>query len=244
MFCTKCGNTISKETKFCTKCGAPVANNSVSGKREVPAKSKKSRILVNLLFVLLSLLIIALIAGMGYFVFKNFPSPFSSNKTVEHEETEWKTEKSKDDDEKKEEEDTSSNSKEEGSMSQEQEETSGAEQPSKTEVQPGQPIENGIQPSQPPNSAMAGFMISDSAVRYLAKEDLYGLSKEQLRIARNEIYARHGRKFKDEALQDYFNSQEWYMPLIEADEFDKMVKLSDVERKNLDLIKSVENSIP
>ncbi|MFC4805256.1 YARHG domain-containing protein [Filifactor villosus] len=244
MFCTKCGNTISKETKFCTKCGAPVANNSVSGKREVPAKSKKSGILVNLLFVLLSLLIIALIAGMGYFVFKNFPSPFSSNKTVEHEETEWKTEKSKDDDEKKEEEDTSSNSKEEGSMSQEQEETSGAEQPSKTEVQPGQSIENGIQPSQPPNSAMAGFMISDSAVRYLAKEDLYGLSKEQLRIARNEIYARHGRKFKDEALQDYFNSQEWYMPLIEADEFDKMVKLSDVERKNLDLIKSVENSMP
>ncbi|MDO4794128.1 MAG: zinc-ribbon domain-containing protein, partial [Filifactor alocis] len=140
MFCTKCGNTISKETKFCTKCGAPVASNTVSSKREVAAKSKKSGILVNLLFVLLSLLIIAVIAGMGYFVFKNFPSPFSSNKTVEQEETAWKTDESKDDDEKKEDEGSSSSSDEEGSSTQqEQEGTFGPEQPSQTGIQPNQP---------------------------------------------------------------------------------------------------------
>lgn len=238
MFCKKCGNAISKETKFCTRCGAPVINN----KGEQPAK--KNAVLINLFFVLLSLLIIAVIAGMGYFVITNFPSPFSSKKTVEQEETVWKTEKSKEEDKKKEDGNSSTSSnEEEGSKLQ----IPDSEQPSQGEMQSnqsGQSEQNGIQTSQPSDSASEGFMISDSAMRYLAKEDLNGLNKEQLRIARNEIYARHGRKFKDEVLQEYFNSQEWYMPLIEADEFDKMVKLSDVERKNLDLIKSVENSMP
>ena len=34
-----------------------------------------------------------------------------------------------------------------------------------------------------------GFIIPDSSTRYLTEDDLIGLSKEQLEIARNEIYA-------------------------------------------------------
>lgn len=37
------------------------------------------------------------------------------------------------------------------------------------------------------------YVLPDSANRKLKKSDLKGLSKEELRIARNEIYARHGR---------------------------------------------------
>lgn len=54
------------------------------------------------------------------------------------------------------------------------------------------------------------YVLPDSANRKLKKSDLKGLSKEELRIARNEIYARHGRMFDDKNLQKYFDSQSWY----------------------------------
>ena len=34
----------------------------------------------------------------------------------------------------------------------------------------------------------------------------------QLRIARNEIYARNGRFFRDEELKAYFSKYSWYQP--------------------------------
>ncbi|WP_304406491.1 YARHG domain-containing protein, partial [uncultured Clostridium sp.] len=39
------------------------------------------------------------------------------------------------------------------------------------------------------------FIIPDSSIRYLSEDDLRGLNKDQLEIARNEIYARHGYQF-------------------------------------------------
>lgn len=50
---------------------------------------------------------------------------------------------------------------------------------------------------------------SFSSIKELKKSDLEDLSKSELRLARNEIYARHGRRFQDQELQDYFDSQEW-----------------------------------
>lgn len=50
------------------------------------------------------------------------------------------------------------------------------------------------------------YKCPDSNVRYLTDADLESFSKEDCKIARNEIYARHGRKFNDEFLQEYFNS--------------------------------------
>ena len=53
----------------------------------------------------------------------------------------------------------------------------------------------------------AAYVLPDSNSRYLSYADLEGLSAEQLRIARNEIYARHGRMFNSKELRDYFNSK-------------------------------------
>ncbi len=36
------------------------------------------------------------------------------------------------------------------------------------------------------------YVLPDSSTRYLTKADLEGLTKEECRIARNEIYARYG----------------------------------------------------
>ncbi|MBN1574430.1 MAG: YARHG domain-containing protein [Deltaproteobacteria bacterium] len=50
----------------------------------------------------------------------------------------------------------------------------------------------------------------DQMSRYITVSELGGCSCWELRILRNEIYARHGRKFKSKDLQDYFAGQPWY----------------------------------
>jgi hypothetical protein len=70
--------------------------------------------------------------------------------------------------------------------------------------------------------------------RLLTVDDLRGLSKQELRIMRNEIYARHGRKFKSQDLRDYFSAQDWYKPLYDE------VPLNDIEKKNVAFIQKYE----
>lgn len=60
---------------------------------------------------------------------------------------------------------------------------------------------------------------------------------EDLRVLRNEIYARRGRVFKDPELQKYFAVQAWYVP--NPDFKDEM--LSEVESENLKKIKAAED---
>lgn len=87
------------------------------------------------------------------------------------------------------------------------------------------------------------LILPDSDCMYYSEADLQYLSKEELRLARNEIYARHGRKFESEDLNAYFNSQPWYHGYLSADEFDDAV-FNGYEKANLDLIKQVESSKP
>ena len=83
------------------------------------------------------------------------------------------------------------------------------------------------------------YILPYSSARRLTKSDLYGLSAEELRYARNEIYARHGRRFSDEELQDYFDSKEWYRGTIDPEDF-KESELTDTETANRDLILEYE----
>ena len=61
-------------------------------------------------------------------------------------------------------------------------------------------------------------------------------------MQKNEIYARHGRKFQSAELQNYFNSKSWYSGTIEAADFDESV-LNDFEKKNAELLSSKEFSM-
>lgn len=83
------------------------------------------------------------------------------------------------------------------------------------------------------------FILPGSDSRYLSEEDLEGLTAEECRIARNELYARHGRIFTDEALQAYFESLDWYVPQIHPDDFDESM-LNEYEVANRDLIVEYE----
>jgi len=90
------------------------------------------------------------------------------------------------------------------------------------------------QPAPPPVAA-GGFLFADSDRRSLTRAELSGLTTAQLRIARNEIYARKGRFFRDQQLAAYFARMPWYKPHA----WD--VTLSAIEQANVKLIQSMEH---
>lgn len=52
------------------------------------------------------------------------------------------------------------------------------------------------------------YIFPQSHTRLLTGEELESISPDQLRVARNEIYARHGRQFTSPDLQTYFEARE------------------------------------
>jgi hypothetical protein len=66
--------------------------------------------------------------------------------------------------------------------------------------------------AQPERGYDEGFIFPDSSERRLTRDDLAPYTAYQLRIARNEIYARNGRFFRDEELKAYFSKYSWYQP--------------------------------
>lgn len=87
--------------------------------------------------------------------------------------------------------------------------------------------------SENPN---AGFIFPDSDRRRLSAADLADLSAGELRIARNEIFARRGRMFVGLDLSFYFSQFTWYAPTAPE------VTLSDIEKTNVGLIVNAEHS--
>lgn len=94
-------------------------------------------------------------------------------------------------------------------------------------------------------SADSSFIFESSSTTLLTNGELDGLTKEQLRLARNEIYARHGYIFSSQDLNEYFSGKTWYQPSSQFDDS----QLTEVEKANINFIKSYEeyvttNSIP
>lgn len=72
--------------------------------------------------------------------------------------------------------------------------------------------------------------------RLLEKKELLDKTKEELMIMRNEPFAAYGYIFKNKFLKNYFVSKEWYDPQFD----DVSERLSEIEKKNIQLIKQVE----
>jgi hypothetical protein len=83
------------------------------------------------------------------------------------------------------------------------------------------------------------YILPDSASRELTDADVEGLTLQEINYAKNEIYARHGRKFDSQELQDYFNSKSWYSGTIDPDDFSDDM-LSSVEKKNAEFLHDKE----
>ncbi len=80
------------------------------------------------------------------------------------------------------------------------------------------------------------YIFSNSDSAYLSKAEVSALSRENLNLALNEIYAKRGRIFKDATLSSYFNSKSWYEPKYTANEFSENVTFNKYERTNLQLL--------
>lgn len=71
---------------------------------------------------------------------------------------------------------------------------------------------------------------------YISQSEVENMSREELNLALNEIYARRGRIFEDPTLSAYFNSKDWYTPKYTAAEFSKNVTFNEYEQANLQLL--------
>lgn len=83
------------------------------------------------------------------------------------------------------------------------------------------------------------YICPKSNVKKLSVKDVKKLSKADRRLAKNEIYARYGRKFNNENLQEYFNGKSWYTGDIEPEDFDESV-FNKTEKYNIKLLAKYE----
>ena len=75
--------------------------------------------------------------------------------------------------------------------------------------------------------------MSNSDKEYLNLDDLLKMTDDELVMARNEIFARHGRQFVLDYIRDYFNGKSWYQGTIAPEAFDPKV-FNDFERSNIE----------
>ena len=87
------------------------------------------------------------------------------------------------------------------------------------------------------------YILPYSNTRYLTEEDVKGLGKDEIRIALNEIYARHGRIFQSEDLNAHFSSKSWYEPKYSAEEFSAVESsiMNDYEKKNIEFLAEIRD---
>jgi hypothetical protein len=84
--------------------------------------------------------------------------------------------------------------------------------------------------------APTGFVFPDSDTQEIPDSEVEALTDEDLRMAINEIWARHGYIFRNKDILDYYRQFSWYEEKVPADEWDKNGQdyyLNDMEKKNI-----------
>lgn len=89
--------------------------------------------------------------------------------------------------------------------------------------------------STSPAGGYDGMVIPDSDTRTLTEADVRRMSQDQIQTAINEIYARHGYKFKDQGIFNYFSQFDWYHP-ITTDQEDAKRQFNSTENYNVELL--------
>ncbi|MGN1051320.1 MAG: YARHG domain-containing protein [Acutalibacteraceae bacterium] len=80
------------------------------------------------------------------------------------------------------------------------------------------------------------FSYSTVSSRLLTQSEVKGVSYYNLQCAINEVYARHGYIFHDQAWKDMFESKSWYEPV--SNNQNKIEKtFSKIEKQNIDTMR-------
>lgn len=109
--------------------------------------------------------------------------------------------------------------------------------------QPSQSSKSSSSLQSSATTSTGGYILPYSNIRKLSKDELKQLSRSELNLALNEIYARRGRIFKDASLSAYFNSQSWYNGTVPADQFDSVVTFNEYESYNINLISNYQSEL-
>ncbi len=91
-----------------------------------------------------------------------------------------------------------------------------------------------------PFSDPNGYILPTDS-QYITEADLYPYSEEEVKLIRNEIYARYGYSFTMDKFQAYFNSKNWYTenPDVNVSTFGSQ-QMNQYERANVDTIQNYE----
>ena len=89
----------------------------------------------------------------------------------------------------------------------------------------------------------AEFIFPDSDKKYLSEDEVRAKTVGDLMVGRNEIFARHGYMFEDAGLKSHFESTSWYQGTVASSEFNSEQVFNEFEKKNVELIKKVEDEI-
>jgi YARHG domain len=76
----------------------------------------------------------------------------------------------------------------------------------------------------------------NASKRLLKKKEVENLTKGDLEIIRNTIYARHGYSFKNKVYRNFFDLQDWYIPV----HADIKKELTEIEKENIKLLMRYE----
>lgn len=225
--CKSCGEIYGSDIKFCMKCGAPVEDME-SREKTAASKPRKSKLW---LIVIIGVIVLAGAGSIIYMVVgQNDNKKVASDLKADLDAAEDKASQSKTE-ETKEAEETKK------ATADTSEEAIEAEQSADPTEEAGEGLTGSD--SQASVNQNSEYVIPDSNTRLLTAADLNGLTKDELRLARNEIFARYGRRFKDQELQAYFDSKSWYRGTIDPDDFNDDT-ISEIEKKNAEFIYSYE----
>gem|GEM_PF-6904617 len=88
----------------------------------------------------------------------------------------------------------------------------------------------------PPDRAMPGERFAETRMRVMQSEEVQDWPEEKLQYAINEVFARHGAKFGNKKLFEWFSQFTWYKPQANITFEQIENSLPDIELQNLKTI--------
>ncbi len=235
-FCENCGSKINEGDKFCENCGTPLnkaaqevnstfnsGNDSNSGiytqntnqnpqiNGEKPKKKKSSSVLLLVLGLIFLFFLIVAVAGLaGYFLIYKNNSPAIEN-IIKEDKKESATQKKSENEQKV--------TKEESQVKEPEADNKTTDSPGKFKKREKREGDCGDYP--------------ELSERKLSPEELTGVSEDEKKYMRNEIYMRHGYIFTDEELLIHFA----FYPCYEPKYLNVNKYLTEIEKYNIKLLK-------
>lgn len=83
------------------------------------------------------------------------------------------------------------------------------------------------------------YLLPDANTYYISESEISWMTDRELLLARNEFYARRGRKFDTKFIRDYFKGQGWYKGKIKPQDFSPTT-FNKYEQANVDYLLAYE----